>query len=73
MQRTSDGVPVGAPRYSDDALLEAWELWAHLEAPSHARPAWDERTYAYWRFVEGLGPVEAFAAARARELEGDGK
>jgi hypothetical protein len=68
-----DGRPVGEPAFSDAVLREAWEGWACREPASHNFPRWCDCDYAVQRFVEGLEPVEAYAAmreaARAAVLE----
>jgi hypothetical protein len=43
--------------FSDDELRGAFETWAADER------AWDERTYAYQRFVVGLSRDDAIAAS----------
>jgi hypothetical protein len=46
---------------TDDELAEHWRTWAH-ESHAWGQTGWDKTTYAYWRFIRGLGVDEAIAA-----------
>lgn len=49
---------------ADDELAAAWARVK--DEPTRMSPrAWDESTYAHWRFVVGLEPEAAYEAARA--------
>jgi hypothetical protein len=49
--------------FTDEELAIHWQTWARQ---SHApgQSGWNETTYAYWRFIRGLGVNEAVGAAR---------
>jgi hypothetical protein len=54
----------GPRRFTDEELERHWRTWARFDRE------WDESTWGYWRFEEGLDEQEAFAIAReARKSE----
>jgi hypothetical protein len=55
--------PADEAACTDAELATHWETWAHK---SHAfgQTGRDETTYAYWRFIRGVGISEAVTAAK---------